>query len=88
MKQKFELLIPPTAIAATIRVTTKPATGAALISSAAMPDPIQFDGPFSVGVIPTRTAEIFVELTNGAQECKIETIGWEDGYVNDSSEGT
>jgi hypothetical protein len=78
-RQKAHLNISPLAHRATIRVMVDPPSGAVLIYNAALGDePLRFDGPFLVGHIPTDSPEIEVEMIEGAQECGIETISFQD----------
>jgi hypothetical protein len=77
-KHKVELAIPLAAVSATIRVLIRPPSGAVLISNSIMADEaIRFDGPYLIGHIPVEMPDIFIELIDGAQDCFIETLGYE-----------
>jgi hypothetical protein len=76
---EIELLIPPTAVAATIRVMITPPTGAVLIyGSPYTAKPTKFHGPQQVGSVATKGSRVKVELVDGATAWEIETMGWTD----------
>jgi hypothetical protein len=76
---EVELVIPPTAVAATIRVKVTPSKGAVLIFGAPLYDkPIKFHGPQQIGRIATTSPIIRVQMVDGALAWEIETRGWED----------
>ena len=76
---EVELLIPPTAIAATIRVIISPPTGAVLIyGSPYTKKAIKFHGPQQIGSVATSSPKIKIEMVDGATAWEVETIGWTD----------
>jgi RecB family endonuclease NucS len=77
---EIELLIPPTAVGATIRIIITPPTGAVLVYGAPFTEkPIKFHGPQQIGSVATKGQKIRVEMVDCTATWEIETIGWTDG---------
>jgi hypothetical protein len=58
------------------RISVKPATGVVLIWTPAQKKAIRFDGPVTEGDVGLSGSFIFAQMTQGATDYKIETLGW------------
>ena len=75
----FSQLVPPTAIAARIRVTVTPPSGSVLIYTPGKSDqPVTFNGPVSEAEIPLAGPFVDVQLVAGAKSFTIDGLGWTD----------
>jgi hypothetical protein len=76
----FSQLVPPTAIAARIRVTVTPPSGTVLIYTPGKSDqPVTFNGPVTEAEIPLAGPFVDVQLVAGAKSFMIDGLGWTDG---------
>lgn len=70
--------VPPTGIAAEIKVSVIPSSGAVLIYTAASDQPVMFSGPTTTKEISLSGTIIHAQLVSGAQSFRIDVLGYTD----------
>ena len=76
-KPELGEIVPPSAVAVTIRITVSP-VGAALMYTPGQPQPVRFNAPTSEAQVRLSGPNVYVQLVDGAREWKSEIISWAD----------